>query len=405
MAFANETHMQDIADRLQLDSLELRRLNLMRDGSYGPSGQVISDPAIRRCVDEVADLLEQWRRADQRQPAEEPWRRGYGLACTWWLTSPLGSSASVRMNEDGTATVFAGAPEIGTGAVVDGLRELAATDLGLAPERVTLVTSDTEIGPQDPGSDGSRTLYGAGNAVLGATVEIRRILAESLAEEFEADPRDIVFARGQAFVAGSPSASMPLSAAVALTMERTGPVVATGRFQPPSLSYAETCVQNLLLPTFTEPTFHCHGVTLDVDRELGTVRVRRYAAAHDVGRVINWTGVKGQIEGGVVQGIGYALWEEILTDGRGHTQNADLVDYRLPTAADVPDELIPIPIEGHLSLHGPRGLKGVGEAPVILPAAALGAAIRNALGLRITELPLTAPRIAAAAARAAVATD
>jgi CO/xanthine dehydrogenase Mo-binding subunit len=122
-------------------------------------------------------------------------------------------------------------------------------------------------------------------------------------------------------------------------------------------------------------------------------------AAHDTGPWISPAGVRGQIEGGIVQGIGYALYEEVLIDGQGRTVNADLVDYRLPTIADVPDEIRIVPVTGHPGAHGPRGAKGIGEAPIVLPAGAVASALRDALGARMTELPFTPERVLAAAAR------
>src|SRR5262249_12626443 len=142
-----------------------------------------------------------------------------------------------------------------------------------------------------------------------------------------------------------------------------------------------------------EPTFHCHGVEVEIDTELGTIEVLRYAAAHDTGPIITWPGVKGQIEGGIVQGIGYALYEEVLVDQAGTTLNADLVDYRLPNITDVQDEMVIIPVEDHRSENGPKGVKGIGEAPVIPPAACLASAVRDALKVPVVELPLRADRM------------
>ena len=392
MCFANEVHIADIAERLDLDPVELRRRNLMRPGELGPTGQQIEHAAMDRCLDEVEAVLEGWR-AEAEAPAAPTLRRGYGLACAWWFTAPGYSAASLRLEEDGTVTLTTGATEIGTGAVVSGLVGLVSEELGLEPSDVRLSSGSTESAPPDFGSEGSRTLYGAGNAVIEAAGVVRRIVSEHVAEELEASPADLVFAEGRVQVAGSPMVSISLAEAGRGAAMASGPVVGTGRFQAPATDHIETCATGMLIPNFNEPTFHCHGAEIDVDVELGHVRVRRYVAAHDVGRVVSWSGVKGQIEGGIVQGLGQALFEEVQIDERGETTNADLVDYRLPTIADIPTEIVVIPVEDFPSTTGPGGAKGIGEAPVILPPAALAAALRDATGVRITELPLGSERI------------
>jgi CO/xanthine dehydrogenase Mo-binding subunit len=393
MCFANEVHMDDIAEQLGLDRVELRRRNIMRPGALGPTGQTVENPAMATCLDEVVATLDEWRA--EAMPPEDGRRRGFGLACAWWFTSPGLSAANVRMNEDGSVTVYSGATEIGTGAVVSGLPQLVADELGLEPDAVSLVTADTEAAPADLGSEGSRTLYGAGSAVLRATVQVREILAEAVADELEASKEDVVFSGGRVHVAGSPGRALPIAEAVEAATRRGGPPVGSGRFEAPPVSIMDGCAGNMRISSFNEPTFHCHGVEVEIDPELGAVRVVRYVAAHDTGPWIATGGVRGQIEGGIVQGIGYALYEEMLIGDDGRTRNADLVDYRLPTIADVPDEICIIPVEGFPGTNGPRGAKGIGEAPIILPAAAIGSAIRDAVGARITDLPLRPDRVVA----------
>jgi CO/xanthine dehydrogenase Mo-binding subunit len=392
MCFANEVHMDDIAKEVGLGRLAVRRKNFMRSGSLGPTGQTLDDPAIETCFDSVVTQLDDWR--SQRRSDDRVY--GYGIACAWWTTAHGPSAAVARVNEDATVTVYSGATEIGTGAVVSGLTALVAAELGLPLDSVSLVTADTDAAPADMGSEGSRTLYGAGNAVLQAASAARAILAAAAAEELEASPDDLVFANETIHVVGSPTASVSLRDAAAAATRSGGPVVGGGRFEAPAVPTLDGCASNMRLAAFNEPTFHCHGVEIEIDQELGTVRPLRYVAAHDTGSCVSIAGVKGQVEGGVVQGLGYALYEEVLIDADGSTRNADLVDYRLPTIADTPEEIVVLPIENFPSAHGPRGAKGIGEPPVILPAAAIASAVRDGLGVRLTELPLRADRVAAA---------
>lgn len=396
MCFANEAHMDEIADRLGIDRIDLRRRNLMGPGDRGPTGQQIARSSLATCLDEGEALIDVWKAEKTSSAESESLAWGYGLACHWWFTAPGASSASVRVEEDGTATVSCGATEIGTGAVVSALGKLVAAELGLAADRVRLITGNTESTPPDYGSEGSRTMYGAGNAVVRAACVCKDILLDCATREFEADAEDLVFRDGLVGVVGSPDSFRPLGELVALASAAGGQVVGSGRFQAPEVPYEAGCATGMLIPTFNEPTFHCHAAQVAIDRALGTVRVVRYAAVHDTGTIVNWAGVKGQIEGGVVQGLGYALHEEMLLDGDGRVRNADLVDYRLPTIADIPDRLDTIPVQDFPSESGPRGAKGIGEAPVILPAATIASAVRDATNSPVFELPITPERVVAA---------
>ena len=170
----------------------------------------------------------------------------------------------------------------------------------------------------------------------------------------------------------------------------SGPVVGTGRFQAEPVAFDSACATNMPLPTFNEPTFHCHVAEVHLDTELGRTSIPRYLAVHDTGTVVDRPGVLGQIQGGVVQGIGQALFEEIIVGDDGSTLNDSLVDYRLPTICDIPDELVVKTVEDFPSRTGPLGAKGIGEAPVMLAPATLASAIRNAAGVRLTALPLSA---------------
>jgi CO/xanthine dehydrogenase Mo-binding subunit len=396
MAYANEAHLEDIAERLGRPSVELRRRNIVQDGSLGPSGQRLHHPGMATCLDRVCERVGDWRAENgQRSGSAVGTRRGIGLACAWWSTFPGRSAAIVTMNEDGGAVVQTGATEIGTGAVNTAVTALVADELGLDMETVRLASGDTDGAPFDFGSQGSRTMYAAGSAAKEAAGEVRQILCDYVAFELEANPEDLAVADGRITVKGSPSEGMSIAEAVGGAAARSGPVVASARFQPVPPTHEVGCVRDLPFAAFNEPTYHCHAAEIEIDDATGRLRVLRYLAAHDLGPVLNPAGVRGQIEGGVVQGIGYALFEEIQRDAHGRTLNASLVDYRLPTIADIPDELEVIIVSEHPGKDGPQGAKGIGEAPIILPAAALGAAVRDATGSQPNSLPLSAEKVSA----------
>ncbi len=388
MAFALERHMDDIALELGLDRVDLRRRNFVSDGSKGPTGQSIHEPVVGECTDAVERQLTLWRAEAASRPPAPGHTYGFGIACCWWFTAPGASSVVIRIEEDGGVTVMTGATEIGTGAVVSGLGRLVASALGVEASDVRVLSGHTDL-PQDFGSEGSRTLYASGNAALSAVDALKLIVAE----HFEAAAGDLEFRDGLVGVIGDPDTRMPLGEASAAVHAAGGSLIASGRFQASSVAYDMTCAESMLIPTFHEPTFHCQGAWVEVDNELGHVRVLKYVAAHDVGAVIDEVGLRGQVEGGVVQGLGYALFEEVVSNETGRVLNDNLADYRMPTAGDAPEEIVVVPVTSHPSQEGPSGVKGIGEAPVILPAAVIASAIQDATGRRLYRLPLKPSRV------------
>lgn len=388
MAFALERHMDDIAFELGLDRVDVRRRNFVSDGSRGPTGQAIHEPAVSECTDAVEQQLAVWRAEAASRPLPPGRSYGFGVACCWWFTAPGASSIVIRIEEDGGVTVMTGATEIGTGAVVSGIGRLVASALGVEASDVRVVSGHTDL-PQDFGSEGSRTLYASGNAALSAVESLKLLVAE----HFEASAADLEFRDGLVGVVGDPKSRIPLGQASAAVHGAGGSLIASGRFQAASVAYEMTCAESMLIPTFHEPTFHCQGAWVEVDNELGHVRMLKYVAAHDVGVVIDEAGLRGQIEGGVVQGLGYALFEELVSNEAGQVLNDNLVDYRMPTAGDAPEEIVVIPVTSHPSQEGPGGAKGIGEAPVILPAAVIASAVQDANGRRMYRLPMKPSRV------------
>ena len=334
MVFAYETHLHDIAVRLGVDRHELRQRLLVGDGSLGPTGQRYDHPAIDEAVAAIRERIEDWQN-DADVPARDT-VRGYGIACAVWNTCPFPSDATLRLDQDGTATLLTGAVEIGTGAVASGLAMVVARELGISPAAVRLHTGSTEL-PYDAGSEGSRTLYGAGAAATAAARAVRAQLLAVVAEQFEANPADLVFEAGRIGVAGSPTRSMTIGAAAELACRRSGAdVVGNGSYELELTEHRAELISGCGFTVIHEPTFHCHGAEVDLNVRNGSIRVRRYAAAHDVGVVIDADGVHGQIEGGVVQGLGQALYENVQIDRDGVVVNNSFVDYRLPTTLDFP---------------------------------------------------------------------
>jgi CO/xanthine dehydrogenase Mo-binding subunit len=265
-----------------------------------------------------------------------------------------------------------------------------AERLGVEPEDVIVVWGDTDTTPYDLGAQGSRSLYMAGSAAVAAADDLGEKLLRIAAEELEAAPDDLELRDGAARLRGLPERAVPIGDLVKVTMRRGGPPIGSGALSGLNTEYDDFCVRHSTYPAFHEPSFAAHAAEVEVDAETGQVRVPRYVAAHDVGHVVDRTGVEGQIGGGVAQGIGQALSEQIaMADGL--VLNPNLSGYRMPSTVNVPrieSILVTSP-----SAQGPHGVKGVGEPPIIPPAAAIGNAIRAATGARVRGLPMTPERV------------
>ncbi|WP_067803206.1 xanthine dehydrogenase family protein molybdopterin-binding subunit [Actinomadura formosensis] len=386
MSYAVEAHMNDIAERLGIDPLELRERCALREGHEGPTGQVMRDPAMAEVLRRGREYLATWR--GEAQPPPPGKARGYGLGCAIWTVSPVGSAATLTMNEDGTATVITGATEIGTGAVSETLAAIVADELGIDNADVLVSAGDTDRGSVDHGSQGSRTLYGVGTAIASAAAQVREVLLRQYAHDHEIAVQDCELRDGTVRVRGIEQLAQPLAEVITAAMDTGGPVAANGRFQPSPVQHDPGCVSGWV-GAFNEPTFHCHAAQVEVDLATGAVEVQRYAAVHDTGPVLNPHGARGQVHGGVVQGLGYALSEEIVSDDRGRVVNANLHDYRVPTILDVPETIDVHFVTEHPGSEGYRGLKGIGEAPAIPGAAAIGSAVRDAIGVQPASCSMT----------------
>ena len=301
---------------------------------------------------------------------------GRGLAVAHWLVGGMASSAGVKLNEDGTIGILTGVVDL-SGASTS-LAQIVAEVLGVALNDVHVRTADTDFAPHSTISAGSQALKSMGSAVLLAAREVRRQIQQVAGDKLEADPGDLELDDNNVFVKGSPERSVSLRAVGHLALEHErGPIVSTqsvARLTP-------------------HPAMAAHAAEVAVDPETGHVRILRYVAVQDVGTAINPLSVRGQVEGGVIQGLGQALSEACtFTDGR--MDNPNLLDYKIFSALDAPA------VEVHLIQHpcdsGPLGAKGVGEPPIIPPPAVMANAVFDAVGVRIHDLPITPEKIVTA---------
>ncbi len=382
--WALESHTDEIAKKLGMDPVAFRKHNAVDTGDEGPSGQVYGEIGVQRCIDAATAAV------GYGEPLADG--EAIGVAIGWWPSFASASGAYIKLDGDGSGQIITGAQECGTGAVMT-LRQLAADELGMQPEDFELVYQDTSAAPYDMGATGSQTLFNNGRAVIAAAGQIAAQLRELAANKLEAAAADIVLADGRAHVAGSPDRGVAISK---LAGAAAGGELLIGHGSgtpPPQPQLAgSTCVGDIGMAAWRAPQFSCHAVRLKLDRDTGVVRVLHVSTAHDSGTIINQIGAQGQVEGGVMMGIGQALTEGTKYDDHARQRNAALLEYKLQTCADAPPIDIHF-VEINTPNAGPHGAKGLAEAPNVATAAAIANGIAKLVGSPVRRLPMTAERV------------
>jgi CO/xanthine dehydrogenase Mo-binding subunit len=388
--FALESHLDIVAEKLDMDALEFRLKNVVEDGDEAGNGQILEGVGMREALEKAAAAIE-WD-----QPTSP--NRGKGLACGWWTTTGQASGSLVKLDVDGKVVVTVGTQEIGTGAIMGGVPQVVAEVMGLPLEDVGVRVADTATGPYDWGSQGSRTLFNVGRAAQFACYDLSRQIRELAGEMMEVSAEDLELRDGYVMVKGVPDRRISLAEVAQKSLTTVGGLHSHGLSYPEPATYDQTRMISCFYPAFHYPSFYCHAVEVEVDPGTGQVQVLRYVGAHDVGFAVNPDLAAGQIQGGAVQGIGMGLMEEIIYQD-GKVQNNNWTDYKLPTIFDVPEVeaiLVQHPVEG-----GPFGAKGLGEPPVIPGPAALANAVSRASGVRLRSLPITPEKVLLARRQAA----
>lgn len=370
-AFAVESLIDELAERLRIDPLELRMRNVAGEGDPNPAGRPFPVFGARECLERVRDHPLWVRRG------ELPDGEGVGLALGWWPGGYEPAAALCRLDSDGLLTIITGAADM-TG-VETVFATIAADAFGLDPSRVRVVHADTSSSPYAPLSGGSKITYTVGRAVERAAIEAREQLVEIAADELEIAPEDLEIVDGAVQPRGAP--------AQALSIEELAPkILSFGSPHPPVEGHGRVAQPQ------QAPQAAAHLSHVRVDPDTGAVTVLAHVIAQDVGRALNPALVEGQMRGGATQGLGWALLEEMAYDEHGQLVSGSFVDYALPTAAFTPvidTEIVEVPAP-----EGPFGAKGVGEAPVIgVPGAVANAIAAATRGVRLKRLPMTPERV------------
>ena len=389
VCWALEQHMDEVANELGIDPVELRRRTLIEEGAEGPTRQVFDEVGVKRTLERAVEMI-----GDGRDLPED---EAIGVAVGWWPSMPAASGAYIHLNGDGSGTIVTGAQENGTGSVM-AFPLYAAEVLGMDASQFSITYQDTDAAPWDQGSSGSQTTFNGGRAVIEAAKDVREQLLEAAERELEVSREDLELADGAVRVKGSPTTAVTIADIVGSGRQYIG----RGAGEMPVLPEAKTarlapaCVGRLGYESFLAPQTITHAVHVKVDRETGVVRVLRVAAVHDSGMILNRIGADGQVYGGVVMGIGQALSEGSIHDEDGRQRNPHLLDYKLVTSADAPRIDVSW-VEIDTPNAGPKGAKGVGEPPCVPTAAAVANAIAGVLGRHPDRLPMTPERVWAAA--------
>ncbi|MSO91289.1 MAG: xanthine dehydrogenase family protein molybdopterin-binding subunit [Acetobacteraceae bacterium] len=369
--FGVECAVDELARKLNMDPIELRLKNAAKNGTKAVYGPTLTNIGFIETL-EAAKNHPHYKTALGKN-------QGRGVATGFWFNIGGESSATIHINEDGTAVVATGSPDIGGSRA--SMAMMAAETLGIAYDKVRAIVADTSSVGFTFVTGGSRVTFATGMATVQATENVIGQLKQRAAMIWDIPADAVEWKDGEAIPAGTNAGKFPplTLADIAAKSARTGgPIVAESAVNAQGAG----------------PGFATHICDVQVDPETGHTQVLRYTSVQDVGRAIHPSYVEGQIQGGAVQGIGWALNEEYIYDKKGRLDNASFLDYRVPVASDLPmidAVMVEVPNPRH-----PYGVKGVGEVPIVPPMAAVSNAVRGAIGLRMPDLPITPPKVRAA---------
>ncbi len=392
--FAFEVQLDQVAEKLDLDPIEIRRINFQGENTQTVNGQRITSNGFMECLDEV-ERASRWKERRGKLPRG----RGLGVAGSMYITGtnyPVYPNklpqAGIQLQADrsGLVTVFTGGNDIGQGSNSIA-RAIVAEELGLDPMSVRVVAADTDLCPVDLGAYSSRVTFMVGNATIDAARKLRKLIVSAVAEAWEIEEKRVFMARGEVFDLESRNRRITTREAFHLAEERYDTLGTTGAYNTPTLGGDYRGGTIGASPAYS---FTAHVVEASVDEETGRITVENCWIAHDCGRALNPMLVAGQMEGSAYMGIAEAVMEEHAVNRFGLHAGPSLLDYRIPTSVDTP-ELHALIVES-LDPEGPYGAKEAGEGPLHPSIPAISNAVFDAVGIRLTHLPFTPGKVLAA---------
>ena len=386
--FAIESTMDMLAESAGIDPVEFRRLNANRPGDVSTQGLRITTCGLIECMDAVKEKLK-W---DEAKKDGE----GIGLSSLIHVGGGArvyksdGCGTIIKMDDFAKIDLFTGATDMGQGSDTI-IAQIVAEELGLEVDDIHVIHSDTDVCPWDVGSHASRTTFVAGNAALGAARKIKARILELGAKQLEAPLEKLVLRDHHIIHKDNPENKIEIGKLIRKAhFSHGGQMLMAEYFYDPANENMGKDFRGNMSMTYT---FGTHGVRVRVDEETGKVKILKYVAAHDVGKAINPLLLEGQVYGGVMMGVGYAMTEQVISE-KGQNMNPNFRDYKILTAKDV----VPIeaPVLETYDEDGPFGAKGIGEPGCVPTAPAIANAIYDAVGVRIKDLPITPESVLAA---------
>ncbi len=396
--FGLESHLNEIAKKMNIDPIQLRRKNAIREGDILNYGGKMNANGLLEAIDKVEKEIE-WGKKET--PTDPNKAIGKGFALFWKapaMPPNASSSAFLKFNEDGSINILISGMEIGQG-LLTAMAQIAAEVLMIPPEKIRVETPDTDRNPYEWQTVGSHVTWGCGRAVESAAIDAREQIFDLVERALGKNRKSLYLENECVKSRDDKTLSVPLREFIISGIQKPdgsycgGPILGRGMFMPEftsALSDPETSQGG-------HPNVHytvgASAIIIEVDKQTGKVKILKAVLAVDVGKAINPDLIKGQITGGLLQGIATVLYEDMRFDEKGKLINANFTDYKIPTSMDVPEKIVPIIIE--VPQHdGPSGARGVGEHTMIPAAPMIANAVDDALGLRIKSMPITAEKIA-----------
>ena len=398
--FGLESHIDRMAEAIGMDPVQFRRHNAIEEGDTLAYGAPMNPSGLVEAIDKAAAAIGWGEPEETDDPSKAV---GKGFAVFWKAPAmpPNASSASfLKFNEDGSINITVSGMELGQGYLTV-MAQVAAEVLSVPTSKIRVETPDTDRNPYEWQTVASHVTWSSGNAVHEAAVEAREKIFEVVHDVYGFEENSLYLEDESVKSSTDPDFDLPLKDFVIEGIEdfdgtfKGGPIVGSGKYMPDFTSARSDPETSQGGHPNVHYTVGAAGIVLEVDRETGRIHVKKVALAVDVGKAINPSLIEGQITGGLVQGLATVLCEDMRFDDKGRLLNPNFTDYKIPTAHDIPDEMVPIIVEV-AQPDGPFGARGVGEHTMIPAAPIVANAIEDALGIRITSMPITAEKVALA---------
>ncbi len=397
LLFGIESHTTRIANQLNIDPVEFKRRNAIKEGDTLAYGADMTPNGLIECIDKVAEAIE-WEKKEEPKDPNKAIGKGFSI---FWKAPAMppnaSSSAFLKFNEDGSLNILVSAMEIGQGFLT-AMAQIAGEILSVPPSKIRVEMPDTDRNPYEWQTVASHITWSTGNAVKNAAIDAREQIFEAIKEAYFVETDTLYLEDEMVKSTQKADFAIPLKQIVidGIMMEdgtyRGGPIIGRGIFMPKFTSALGDPETGQGGHPNVHYTVGAAGLTLEVDKQTGRMKVRKVVEAIDAGKAINPEGVRDQMTGGLLQGLATVLYEDMRYDENGRLLNPNFTDYKIPTAMDIPDEVVPIIVETPQP-DGPFGARGVGEHPMIPAAPLIANAVEDAVGIRIKSMPITAEKV------------